>query len=209
MAESSQPNTGLILKVGGIGIVAVLVIRLGLMSYFGFVDDAEYTRKYVDMGQAARDVNVKAKAEEMAALAGGPMPIDKAMQLIATDNRAVPGLEPHPADPMREKDTLAGWAQMPREVPSSLMMARAAAPPPWRAARPLRAVAQRSQRRRRPRPRCLRPPLPPRRARRITERHEPRRRSSHTGHVGVVRRGDRARAERASGAARRRSSRRD
>jgi hypothetical protein len=68
---------------------------------------------------------VKAKAEEMTALAGGPMPIDKAMQLIATDNRAVPGLEPHPADPMREKDTLAGWAQMPREVPSSLMMATA------------------------------------------------------------------------------------
>jgi hypothetical protein len=49
------------------------------------------------------------------------MPIDKAMQMIAAQNRAVPGLEPLAADPMREKDTLAGWTQMPREVPSSMM----------------------------------------------------------------------------------------
>jgi hypothetical protein len=121
MAENSQPNIGLILKVGGITILSVVIIRLGLTSYFGYMEDAEHAIKYVEMGQTARDANLKAKDDEMKALAGGPMPIDKAMQMIAAQNRAVPGLEPQPADPMREKDTLAGWAQMPHELPSSMM----------------------------------------------------------------------------------------
>jgi hypothetical protein len=121
MAEDSQPNIRLILNVGGILIVSVVIIRLGLTSYFGYMQDTEHTRKYVEMGQATRERNLKAKEDEMKALAGGPMPIDKAMQMIASQNRAVPGLEPQAADPMREKDTLAGWAQMPREVPSSMM----------------------------------------------------------------------------------------
>ncbi len=121
MAEDSQPNIRLILKVAGITIVSVVTIRLGLTSYFGYMEDTEHAHKYVEMGQTARDGNLKAKDDEMKALAGGPMPIDRAMQMIASQNRAVPGLEPQAADPMREKDTLAGWAQMPREVPSSMM----------------------------------------------------------------------------------------
>jgi hypothetical protein len=120
MAEDSTPNIGLIVKVGGIMIVSVIIIRLGLTSYFGYMEDTEHAHKYVEMGQQAREGNLKAKDDEMKALAGGPMPIDKAMAMIAAQNRAVPGLEPQAADPMREKDTLAGWAQMPRELPSSL-----------------------------------------------------------------------------------------
>jgi len=122
MAEDSTPNIGLIVRVGGILIIAVVVIRLVLTSYFSHMEDNEHEVKYVEMGQPARNANAAAKAAEMTALASGPMPIDKAMQLIATQNRAVPGVEPHPADPMREKDTLAGWAQMPREVPSALLL---------------------------------------------------------------------------------------
>src|SRR5450631_2859759 len=112
--DKSLPQIGVIVKIAIVGIVTVLGIRFGLTSYFGWMNDKEqYTKVAAQKPQQLLDL----RADEAKRLNGGPMPIASSMKLLAADKRQVPGMDPKAADPMREKDTMAGWSQMPRPVP--------------------------------------------------------------------------------------------
>ena len=125
--DKSAPQIGVIVKVAIIGIVTVLGIRFGLTSYFGWMNDKEHFTKY-SMQKPQQLIDLR--ADEAKRLNGGPMPIASSMKLLAADKRQMPGMDPKAADPMREKDTMAGWSQMPRPVPAADEDAGATAPAP-------------------------------------------------------------------------------
>ncbi len=127
--EKSDPQIGLIVTIGLVAIVTVGGLRQALISYFGWMNDQEQQTKYaLQKPQQLIDL----RADEAKRLNGGPMPIASSMKMLAADKRQTPGMEPKAADPMREKDTMAGWAQMPRPLPEG-MSDDAGAPAPMAA----------------------------------------------------------------------------
>lgn len=107
--DKSEPKIGNIVKVAVTGIVALVVIRVGLVTYFHNVTDAERNIKYVQMGkpQELKDM----RSDEAKRLTG----IDQSMQMLATKGRMEPGIEPQQPKAENAKDTLVGWMQMPRQ----------------------------------------------------------------------------------------------
>ena len=124
--EKSDPQIGLIVTIGIIAIVTVGGLRQGLVSYFNSINDNEQLTKY---GLQKPQQLIDLREDETKRLNGGPMPIASSMKMMAADKRQVPGMEPKAADPMREKDTMIGWAQMPHPLPEG-MGEDAAAPAP-------------------------------------------------------------------------------
>lgn len=112
--EKSDPQVGLIVTIGVVAIVTIGGLRQGLVSYFGWMNDHEQATKY---GLQTPQQLIDLRADEAKRLNGGPMPIASSMKMLAADKRQTPGMEPKAADPMREKDTMVGWAQMPRPLP--------------------------------------------------------------------------------------------
>jgi hypothetical protein len=79
------------------------------------MNDKEHFTKY-SMQKPQQLIDLR--ADEAKRLNGGPTPIASSMKMLAADKRQTPGMDPKAADPMREKDTMAGWSQMPRPVPA-------------------------------------------------------------------------------------------
>jgi hypothetical protein len=123
--EKSDPKIGIIAKVAVIGIVSVVGTRQALISYFGYMNDREH---YTKWAMQKPEELMKLREDEAKRLNAGPMPIASSMKMLVEDKGRVPGLEPKAADPMREKDTMAGWAQMPRQAPSAEPAPSAPAP---------------------------------------------------------------------------------
>jgi hypothetical protein len=107
--DKSEPKIGNIVKVAVTGIVALVAIRIGLVTYFHNVIDTERNTKYVQMGkpQELHDL----RSDEAKRLAG----IDQSMQMLATKGRMEPGIEPQQPKAENAKDTLVGWMQMPKQ----------------------------------------------------------------------------------------------
>lgn len=125
--EKSDPKIGIIVTIGLVAIVTIGGLRQALISYFGWMHDQEQQTKYaLQKPQQLIDL----RADEAKRLNGGPMPIASSMKMLAADKRQTPGMEPKAADPMREKDTMAGWAQMPRPLPAGMSDDDAGAPAP-------------------------------------------------------------------------------
>ncbi len=114
--DKSEPRVVLIMKIAVFAILALVVIRTALVSYFDKVARAEEQRKVGDLKPEAL-MNVR--ADERARLSAGAMPIDKAMHDVAAHGRmaASPDIMPSAS---RDLAPLAGWSQMPADVPSAM-----------------------------------------------------------------------------------------
>jgi hypothetical protein len=119
--DKSEPNMGLIFKVGLLAVVTVLGVRGALMSYF---DDMERSEKHRKYGEIAPDALLSLRASERERLTTGAVPISVAMQHMATQGRATVSPE-IAASASRDTAPLAGWQKMPDDVPSAMT-----APPP-------------------------------------------------------------------------------
>jgi hypothetical protein len=118
-SDKSDPRVGLILQVGVLAIVTLLGTRAFLQAYFDRAERAEIARK---MGTP--DSLISLRAEEKQALNAGPVPIDKAMQMMAAKGRmnASPDIMPSAS---KDKAPLEGWTKLPGQVPPAFAL-----PPP-------------------------------------------------------------------------------
>jgi hypothetical protein len=123
--ESSDPRVGLIFRIGLLSIGTLIVIHVGMTSYFDSMARAEV---YKQVGSVKPDALINLRADEKQRLSSGSMPIEKSMQTLSTKGRM--GVAPELA-PSASKDVapLQGWMQMPAEVPPT-MMEPAPAPAP-------------------------------------------------------------------------------
>jgi hypothetical protein len=123
--ESSDPRVGLIARIGVLAIGTLVVIHMGMTSYFDSMARAEVYKK---VGSVKPDALLNMRADEKQRLSSGSMPIEKSMQMLATKGRmgAAPELAPSAS---KDVAPLQGWMQMPAEVPPT-MMEPAPAPAP-------------------------------------------------------------------------------
>jgi hypothetical protein len=114
--DKSQPRVGLILKIGALACVTLFVVRLGLISYFDDVAQAEEHRKFGDVKPEALMI---LRADERGRLTSGSMPIDKAMRQVVARGRmaASPDIAPSAS---KDLAPLQGWSKMPGEVPPAM-----------------------------------------------------------------------------------------
>jgi hypothetical protein len=119
--ESSDPRVGRIAAVALVAIVVLVVTRGALVSYFDAMDRAETYRK---VGSLKPEALMSVRADEKMRLSSGPMPIDQAVQRLATRGRmgASPDVVPSASKDMAP---MQGWVQMPATVPPAMT-----APPP-------------------------------------------------------------------------------
>jgi hypothetical protein len=115
--ESSDPRVGLIFRIGILAIGTLVVIHVGMTSYF---DSMAQDEVYKKVGSVKPDALMALRADEKQRLSSGSMPIEKSMQTIVAKGRM--GAAPELA-PSASKDTapLQGWMQMPAEVPPTMM----------------------------------------------------------------------------------------
>lgn len=115
--EKSEPQTGLIMKVGAFAVITLLVIHAGLVAYFDDIAKAEEQRKFGDVKPEAL---MSLRADEQQRLGSGPMPIDKAKEMMVAQGRmgASPMIVPSIS---RDVAPLQGWSKMPSEAPSAMM----------------------------------------------------------------------------------------
>jgi hypothetical protein len=122
--ESSDPRVGLIVQVGLLSIGTLIVIHMGMTSYFDHMARAEIYKK---VGSEKPDALLSLRADEKLRLSSGAMPIDRSMQMLVAKGRM--GASPDLA-PSASKDVapLQGWTRMPSEVPPTMETAPAPAP---------------------------------------------------------------------------------
>ncbi len=135
--EKAEPKSGLIIQIGVGAIVTLLFMHAGLVSYFDRTAKAEEYRK---IGAAKPAALMDVRADEKQRLMSGPMPIDKAMQMMKDRTRG--GASPD-IMPSASLDTapMQGWVKLPNEVPMPMTMmaasaAQSAAPAPSAAPSP-------------------------------------------------------------------------
>lgn len=122
--EKSEPQTGLIMKVGVLAVITLLVVRAALVSYFDDIARAEEQRKF---GDVKPESLTSLRADEQLRLTSGPMPIDKAKEQMVAQGRM--GVSPMVVPSIsRDLAPLQGWSKMPSEAPSAMMAAPE--PPP-------------------------------------------------------------------------------
>jgi hypothetical protein len=124
-AESPDPKVGLIAQIGILSVGTLIVVHMGLTSYFDHMTRAEIYKK---VGSVQPDALMSVRADERQRLNSGPMPIEKSMQTLIAKGRmgAAPELAPSAS---KDVAPLQGWTQLPSEVPAA-MMAPEPAPAP-------------------------------------------------------------------------------
>jgi hypothetical protein len=120
--DKSEPRTGLIFQIGIGSIIVLGAVHTALTSYFDHIASAEEYRK---VGSMKSESLVNMRADEKQRLTSGAMPIDKAMQALATKGRmnASPDIMPSAS---KDVAPLQGWSKLPGEVPPAMT----AVPPP-------------------------------------------------------------------------------
>jgi hypothetical protein len=115
--DTTDPRVGLIFRIGLLSIGTLIVIHVGMTSYFDHMARAETYKK---VGSLKSDALTNLRADERQRLSSGSMPIEKSMQVLVAKGRM--GAAPELA-PSASKDTapLQGWMQMPSEVPPTMM----------------------------------------------------------------------------------------
>jgi hypothetical protein len=119
--DKSQPRIGVIASVGLLSIVTVVGTRAALVAYF---DQSILEEQHRKVGSARPEALLSVRESEMARLDGGGLPIGMAMQMLAQMGR-VNAPEAVRPGPSHDTAPLAGWSQMPQEVPAGMT-----APPP-------------------------------------------------------------------------------
>ncbi len=117
--ESSEPRTGLIIRLALLCLVTLVVVHGALGAYFDRMAKAEELRK---RGALVPEALNALRADEKMRLTSGSLPIDKAMQTIAEKGRM--GASPE-ITPSTSKDSapLQGWSQMPNTEGPTAMVA--------------------------------------------------------------------------------------
>jgi hypothetical protein len=111
--EKSEPKTVFIIQVGVGCILTLVVIRLAMVSYFDNVA-AEIRAQQLLENQKPEMSSVNAASSS---LAQGPMPIDKAMQMLANaspNRQGLSGVEPQTPPDMKAAMLAVTqcWSQM-------------------------------------------------------------------------------------------------
>lgn len=124
-ADKSEPKVGMIAKVAVLCIATLIGVHEALVAYFDQVAQAEEYRK---VGSAVPTALLNARADEKQRLETGSMPIEKAMEAIEAKGRmgASPDIAPSAS---RDVAPLQGWAKLPHEVPSPMMVPEPSAAP--------------------------------------------------------------------------------
>jgi hypothetical protein len=119
--DSTQPRSGLILRLALLAIVTLLVVHGALNAYYDRMARAENLRK---RGDATPEALAALRSDEKARLSGGGTPIDKAMLQLTEKGRmaASPAIVPAVS---KDVAAMQGWTKMPGEVPPAMT-----APPP-------------------------------------------------------------------------------
>jgi hypothetical protein len=107
----------MIVQVGVVSILAIVGVRLALVSYFNRIHDEE---TYVKVGSVRNEELVKLREQEKAQLQSGAMPIEKSMALLTKVGRTGQGTDAIGPQAAKDNDALVGWKLLPRM----------AAPPP-------------------------------------------------------------------------------
>jgi hypothetical protein len=98
--EKSEPKTLLIIKVGVGCILSLVVIRLAMVSYFDNVAKDIRAEQTLE----GRKPEMSTVNQASSALTQGPMPIDKAMQMLANaspNRQGLTGVEPQQPTDMK------------------------------------------------------------------------------------------------------------
>lgn len=132
--DKSEPKIGMIAKVGVLAIATLIGTHEGLVAYFDHVAQAEEYRK---VGSLKPEALMSVRADEKQRLETGPMPIQKAMQMLETKGRmsASPDIMPSAS---KDVAPLQGWSKLPAQVPAPMM---APAPAPSSSAEPSPAAS--------------------------------------------------------------------
>lgn len=130
--DRSEPQVGLIAKVGLLSVVVLFATRGALGAYF---DHEVQAQEHAKMAMAKPEALMSLRTADSARLSGGSMPIDKAMAQLSTKGRmgVGPDLVPNPS---KDLAPLQGWSKMPAEVPPGALEPPPALPPPSLAALP-------------------------------------------------------------------------
>jgi hypothetical protein len=118
--DKSEPRVGLILRVGALSIVTLIATHTALVAYFDQVAQGEEQRK---VSSAKPEALMSVRADEKQRLTTGPMPIDKAKEMLLHGVRS-PDIAPSSSPDVAP---IQGWVKMPNEVPTPMMMAASAA----------------------------------------------------------------------------------
>jgi hypothetical protein len=123
-SDQSDPRVGLIFQVGVLSIITLIAIHTVLGSYFDRMNRGEIQRK-VGVPEALMSL----RADEKQRLTAGAMPIDQAMQLLASKGRmnASPDIVPSAS---KDVAPLQGWTKLPGQVPPAMTAPPAPPPPP-------------------------------------------------------------------------------
>jgi hypothetical protein len=118
-SDKSDPRVGLIFQVAILAIITLIAVHMTLSAYFDHMNRAEIRRK-VGLPEALMSL----RADEKEKLSTGPVPIDQAMQMLATKGRmnASPDIVPSAS---KDIAPLQGWIKLPGQVPPAMT-----APPP-------------------------------------------------------------------------------
>ncbi|MGA2447463.1 MAG: hypothetical protein ABTD50_02165 [Polyangiaceae bacterium] len=114
--DKSEPRIGVIVFVGVFVVATLLSVRAGLVAYFDIESRAEELRK-VSLSRPAARLSIQ--ADESRRMMSGPLPIDRAMRMLAMKGRLKASAE---IQPVASKDLspLMGWMQMPATVPGPM-----------------------------------------------------------------------------------------
>jgi hypothetical protein len=105
--DNTPPRLRLIVTIAVIVIVTLLGLNFVFESYYAIMTDQARFEKLAPT--TAKD---EQRTAEAAALAGGKLPIDKAMAQLAGPRAAV--IEPKPSDDM---GAMTGWSKLPKQAP--------------------------------------------------------------------------------------------
>jgi hypothetical protein len=121
--DKSEPKVGIIAQVSIVSIVTLVLTHQALVAYF---DQASYAEEMRKVGTAPADALASLRTSEKERLGAGRMPIDKAMQQLASKGRMNAGSEITPTA-SRDMAPLEGWTKLPAVVPNQMVAASQAA----------------------------------------------------------------------------------
>lgn len=112
-SDQTEPRTEVIIRLAIVSVLTVVGMRYGLVSYFNTKYDEEYAVKIA--GKRNGELEELRKEYEQKVV-GGALPIEKAMQLVATSPRASlsEAIAPKPSDDLAP---VVGWGLDPKPLP--------------------------------------------------------------------------------------------
>jgi hypothetical protein len=110
--ESTEPNVKLIAKIAVISIATLVIVRIGLVSYFHYWED----KLKADRNALEKSADLDAVKANEKSLFASPVPIDKAIAQVEKDpTRAGSGVAPqHPDSGMDDLRAVTDcWSKLP------------------------------------------------------------------------------------------------